>query len=203
MRTWPASTSAAALVRAFTRRACHSHLSRRWRSNEPFSTDGDLIIFLTRFLHANRYPPPDQVRGHASLENAMSSRRWRSTPPHARRLFLPARRHLLLERGELGERRIGIGRTIAITRRRARRILAMRRTAFPAPVAVAAAPVTPLVAPTFAGCVIAVAEFGPVAVLTSLAVETIARPAVLVFALVGPRVRCRSRTGRGGAICRR
>src|SRR5579872_1691739 len=26
---------------------------------------------LTRFLHANRYPPPDQVRGHASLENAL------------------------------------------------------------------------------------------------------------------------------------
>jgi hypothetical protein len=29
------------------------------------------IFVLTRFLHANRYPPPDQVRGHASLENAM------------------------------------------------------------------------------------------------------------------------------------
>src|ERR1700722_4094453 len=26
---------------------------------------------LTRFLDANRFPPPDQVRGHASLENAM------------------------------------------------------------------------------------------------------------------------------------
>ena len=34
MRTWPASTSAAALVRAFTTRACHSHLSRRWRSKQ-------------------------------------------------------------------------------------------------------------------------------------------------------------------------
>src|ERR1700743_1620369 len=33
MRTWPASTKAAALVRAFTTRACHNHLSRRWRSN--------------------------------------------------------------------------------------------------------------------------------------------------------------------------
>src|SRR5437868_13774812 len=32
MRTWPASTSIAALVRALTTRACHSHLSRRWRS---------------------------------------------------------------------------------------------------------------------------------------------------------------------------
>src|ERR1700722_17145031 len=34
MRTWPAATSAAALVRAFTKRACHSHLSRRWRSTQ-------------------------------------------------------------------------------------------------------------------------------------------------------------------------
>src|SRR3954465_12917698 len=32
MRTWPASTSIAALVRALTPRACHSHLSSRWRS---------------------------------------------------------------------------------------------------------------------------------------------------------------------------
>ncbi|MDE2601608.1 MAG: hypothetical protein KGL62_04470, partial [Bradyrhizobium sp.] len=27
---------------------------------------------LTRFLYANRYPPTDQVRGHASLENALT-----------------------------------------------------------------------------------------------------------------------------------
>src|ERR1700738_3238912 len=33
------------------------------------------IVYLTRFLHANRYPPPDQVRGHASLENAMETMR--------------------------------------------------------------------------------------------------------------------------------
>jgi hypothetical protein len=26
---------------------------------------------LTRFLQANRHPAPDQVRGHASLENAL------------------------------------------------------------------------------------------------------------------------------------
>src|SRR3954452_831078 len=38
MRTCPASTSAAALVRAFTTRACHSHLSRRWRSKCPLET---------------------------------------------------------------------------------------------------------------------------------------------------------------------
>src|SRR6185437_10291940 len=35
MRTCPASTRAAALVRAFTTRACHNHLSRRWRSKSP------------------------------------------------------------------------------------------------------------------------------------------------------------------------
>src|SRR6266850_1045473 len=28
---------------------------------------------LTRFLYANRYPPTDQVRGHASLENALDA----------------------------------------------------------------------------------------------------------------------------------
>src|ERR1700761_2850594 len=33
MRTWPEATSSAALERAFTTRACHSHLSRRWRSD--------------------------------------------------------------------------------------------------------------------------------------------------------------------------
>src|SRR5262249_12629606 len=31
-RTWPASMRAAALLRALTTRACHNHLSRRWRS---------------------------------------------------------------------------------------------------------------------------------------------------------------------------
>jgi len=30
------------------------------------------ILVLTRFLHANRYPPTDQVRGHASPENALA-----------------------------------------------------------------------------------------------------------------------------------
>ena len=28
-------------------------------------------VVLTHFLHANRYLPPDQARGHASLENAL------------------------------------------------------------------------------------------------------------------------------------
>src|ERR1700719_2645688 len=30
---------------------------------------------LARFLHANRYPPPDQVRGRLSLENALNIKR--------------------------------------------------------------------------------------------------------------------------------
>ncbi len=34
-------------------------------------------LIWTRFLYANRYPPPDQVRWHASLENAMLRRRPR------------------------------------------------------------------------------------------------------------------------------
>src|ERR1700760_4165021 len=33
IRTCPASIRSAALERAFTTRACHSHLSRRWRSD--------------------------------------------------------------------------------------------------------------------------------------------------------------------------
>ena len=41
---------------------------------EPFpfrwNRDGSSFI-LTRFLDANRFPPTDQVRGHASLENAL------------------------------------------------------------------------------------------------------------------------------------
>jgi hypothetical protein len=31
------------------------------------------ILVLTHFLYANRFPPPDQVRGQASLENALAT----------------------------------------------------------------------------------------------------------------------------------
>jgi hypothetical protein len=45
----------------------------RWNRNR-------LSIFdLTRFLDANRPPPTDQVRGHASLENALNNPRRRLT----------------------------------------------------------------------------------------------------------------------------
>src|SRR6202040_51925 len=38
----------------------------------PIESERRLYFFvLTRFLDANRYPPTDQVRGHASLENAL------------------------------------------------------------------------------------------------------------------------------------
>jgi hypothetical protein len=38
----------------------------------PIGSERNSLV-LTRFLHANRYPPPDQIRGHASLENALMS----------------------------------------------------------------------------------------------------------------------------------
>ena len=41
---------------------------------EPFpfrwNRNGGLFLVLTRFLHANRYLPPDRVRGRLLLENA-------------------------------------------------------------------------------------------------------------------------------------
>ena len=43
------------------------------------------LLDLTRFLDANRSPPPDQVRGHTSLENALAA--CKRTPPASR---LPA-----------------------------------------------------------------------------------------------------------------
>src|ERR1700680_3949669 len=37
---------------------------------------------LTRFLYANRYSPSDQVRGHASLENALEAKPVRDRLAH-------------------------------------------------------------------------------------------------------------------------
>lgn len=120
-------------------------------------------------------------------------------------LILAARGHLLLERGEFGERRIRIGGTIALARVRARRILPMRRAAFPAPVTVASTAVTPLVASTFTGCIVAVARLAAIAVVVAaLALEALTRPAVLVLALVRTTFACRraigSNTAGGGLI---
>src|SRR5258705_11983828 len=39
----------------------------------PTFPDHALEPFFDRFLDGNRYPPPDLVRGHASLENALLS----------------------------------------------------------------------------------------------------------------------------------
>src|ERR1019366_4202922 len=52
-RTWPASTRAAAELRAFTTRACHNHLSRRWRSKRHHREEGLVLgvggeLFLQR-----------------------------------------------------------------------------------------------------------------------------------------------------------
>ena len=113
--------------------------------------------------------------------------------------------HLLLERGQLGERRIGIDRTIALARGGARSILPMRRTVFPA-AAVAAASVTALVAPAL----IAIAGLAFVPLLfAALAFETLARPAIFVLAhftrrrAVGSGRNCRrafaGRSGLGSA----
>jgi hypothetical protein len=45
-------------------------------------------LVLTRFLHANRYPPTDQVQGHASLENVLEY------APHDRRCRMRGRQFL-------------------------------------------------------------------------------------------------------------
>ena len=49
---------------------------RRTDALEPFRSDGigTGLFLLTRFLHANRHPPPDQVEGVTSLENALTQR---------------------------------------------------------------------------------------------------------------------------------
>src|SRR3954464_4865291 len=102
MRTWPDSTSSAAEVRAFTTRACHSHLSMRCRS-----VVGSLL----------------------------------------------ATGQLLLQRGELGEGRVGINRTIPLARGGAPSAGPPRRTAL----AIAATIVAALVAIAAELLVVAVA----------------------------------------------
>src|SRR5579863_7273716 len=94
-----------------------------------------------------------------------------------RGLVLAVRRHLLLERGELCERRIRIGRTIALARRSARRILPVRWTAFPATAVASAAALVPS---ALTARIVAIAELGLVAILAPLAVEAIARPGIPV-----------------------
>jgi hypothetical protein len=51
---------------------------------------------LTRFLDANRYPPPDQVRGHASLENALKRNGKEKGRPVSRAAF-PVLRQLHID----------------------------------------------------------------------------------------------------------
>src|SRR6266550_329522 len=99
MRTWPASTSAAALVRAFTTRACHNHLSRRWRSTPHQSSSLFERVFYTR-------------TGTRSLENALA--------------ILAVGGELLFQRRQFGKGRIGVDRTLAFARGRAGGVLPVR-----------------------------------------------------------------------------
>src|SRR3984885_9709125 len=175
MRTWPASTSAAALVRAFTRRACHSHLSRRWRSTQH------LGVFLMR------------TGTHFARKRYLR--------------VLAAAGQLFPERRELGERRIGIDRTITLARPRTRRILPMRRTAFPAAsIAIASASVAATLVPALvASTVFAVAElaFIPVSAVP-LAIDAIAwRPTLLAITGLPCRRAIRCGGGCNSAIRRR
>src|ERR1700722_4491938 len=102
MRTWPASTSAAALVRAFTSRACHSHLSRRWRSTQH---PREKVLIFFRALSLTRTGAHPRIKSEGmlrlktllsfgafssrepvptSLENAMDPCGWGSSVPLAR-----------------------------------------------------------------------------------------------------------------------
>src|SRR4051812_18831879 len=134
-RTWPDSTSSAAEVRAFTTRACHSHLSMRCRS-----VVGSLL----------------------------------------------ATGQLLLQRGELGEGRVGINRTIALARVGARGVGTQRRTALAIAatlVAVAATIVAALVAIAAELLVVAVA----ILVVAILALISALEAAVPVVPPLGTR----------------
>src|ERR1700684_4463245 len=103
---------------------------------------------------------------------------------------------LFPKRGELRKRRIGIDRTITLARVRTRRILPMRRTAFPAAsVAIATASAAATLAPALvASTVFAVAElaFIPVSAVP-FAIDAIAwRPALLAITRLPCRraIRC-------------
>src|SRR6202790_5851406 len=100
MRTWPASTSAAAEVRAFTTRACHNHLSRRWRSKRH---------------HPKRF------------QAKWAPVRVKKTPQNKKLPILAVGGELLLERRQLGEWRIGVDRALAFARRRGGGVLPVRR----------------------------------------------------------------------------
>jgi hypothetical protein len=119
---------------------------------------------------------------------------------------LAAAGQLFPERRELGERRIGIDRTITLARPRTRRILPMRRTAFPAAsIAIASTSVAAALVPAFvASAVFAIAELALVPVsAVSLAIDAIARPALPVIARFSCRHAINSGRGYDSAIRRR
>src|SRR3984885_12205313 len=185
MRTWPASTSAAALVRAFTSRACQSHLSRRWRSTQHpgvflmrtgtqprIKSEGMLRLKTPLYSDAfsSREPVP------TSLENAIYGS-----------LRLPVSCSLSaasLANGELGS----IGRS----RSRGPALDAYCRCD------------GPLSRAFVASAVFAIAELALVPVsAVSLAIDAIARPALPVIARFSCRHAINSGRGYDSAIRRR
>ncbi len=100
-RTWPASTSAAAWVRALTTRACHNHLSRRCRSKDTYKS------------HQTGHHDSDPTAGQLIVRRPAS---------------ILAAGKLLLERGQFRKRRIRIDRTLTLARRRAAGVGAVRRS---------------------------------------------------------------------------
>ena len=141
-------------MRAFTTRACHSHLSRRCRSKQSLSKHFDAL-----FLAAGE---------------------------------------LFFQRRQFGERRIGIGRTIALARRCAGRPLTVRRTtvALVTAALVASAEIATLVARTtvaialVAVALVAIEFVAAVVVVAALAFETLARGTILSGLLARFNRRC-------------
>src|SRR6476659_7003078 len=182
MRTWPASTSAAAEGRAFTTRACHSHLSRRCRSNCSLEAC-----------------PVDAFSWSANRCALRSKTLW---------LFLPAG-ELFLQRRQFCKWRIGIDRTVALARRRAGRPLTVRGTAVAlvAAALVASAEITAaalaLVAVTTTLVAIALVAIKFVAAITvaALAFEALARRTALTCFLACFSRRCALNSCRRRSRC--
>src|SRR5258708_28714468 len=150
MRTWPASTSAAALVRAFTTRACHNHLSRRWRSKQcvipisrrrPGQTPGPITTDVSR--KRDRAPAFYNlgISGGGSRLKAGTTKRFVGLT------ILAVGGELLFQRRQFGKGRIGVDRAIAFARGRAGRVGPVRGPAIGPLVAAALVPAA-IVAPT-------------------------------------------------------
>src|SRR6266480_1124028 len=80
---------------------------RAWRRRDRRAADAISVLIeseprlrlfvLTRFLHANRYPPPDQVRGHASLKNALTRHHAQTVAKKRGGTSVPAASHCSID----------------------------------------------------------------------------------------------------------